>query len=254
MIKRIIDKRVKEKFLMDDVYLNGQARICGWQATLVYISLCRHSSINQESFPSIKLMCQELSIGRNTVLKGIENLEKYNVIQVKKTRSKGGQWLNNTYTLTDKSNWIKHQVPVEDTANHVPVGTPPSPSQGHDQVPVEDTKETHKQGNTYKETHTPEHSSEDIEILIKFFEGINPSSKQFYSRPPQRKACRFLVDTYGFERVKKVIELTLPRTNGLQFFPTITTPIQLQDKWATLESAIKRYQAEHKKLSTSVAF
>ena len=95
MKKRVIDKRVKEKFMMDDLYLNGQARVCGWQATLVYLSLCRHANISQESFPSIKLMAEELDISRPTVIKGLSNLEKYNVIEIKKSRGKSGKWLNN---------------------------------------------------------------------------------------------------------------------------------------------------------------
>ncbi len=100
----------------------------------------------------------------------------------------------------------------------------------------------------------PEQSSEDISFIIKQFESINPSSKNFYGRPPQRKACLFLIETYGFDRVVLVVQKTLPKTNGMQFFPTITTPIQLQDKWSMLESAIKRYQSENKKLKSSVAF
>lgn len=92
----------------------------------------------------------------------------------------------------------------------------------------------------------PETSSGEVAELIKAFEGINPASKQFYSRPPQRKACRELIDAYTFERVRSVIEKTLPRTNGLPFFPTITTPMQLRDKWISLESAVRKYQAEKK--------
>lgn len=111
---------------------------------------------------------------------------------------------------------------------------------------------TSKAGYTHnrKKDNTKERAEQSSEIntLIKSFEIINPASKKFYGIPPQRKACQMLIDIYSFERVKRVIELTLPRTNGLQFFPTITTPLQLQDKWATLESAVKRYQAE--KLST----
>src|SRR3990167_2163616 len=156
MIKRIIDKRIKEKFLMDDAYLNGQARLCGWQATLVYLSLCRHANIDQESFPSIKLMAEELEISRNTVKKGIENLEKYNVISVKKQkRGKLGKWLNNTYILIDKSEWVKiSRGPVEDT-DRGPVVTPPWPSGDFHRGPVEATKETHREGNTYKEVSIP---------------------------------------------------------------------------------------------------
>jgi len=108
--------------------------------------------------------------------------------------------------------------------------------------------------NLTKPNLTPEINSGEIVILIKSFEEINPACKKFYGRPPQRKACESLIKDYGFERVKNVIEKTLPKTNGLQFFPTITTPIQLQDKWVSLESAIRKYQSEHKKLKSNVAF
>lgn len=84
----------------------------------------------------------------------------------------------------------------------------------------------------------PEASSGEIAELIKSFEDINPACKSFYGRPPQREACRNLIASYGFLRVKGVIEKTLPKTNGLPFFPTITTPIQLCDKWAALEAQI----------------
>lgn len=35
-------------------------------------------------------------------------------------------------------------------------------------------------------------------------------------------------------------------TNKLPYFPTITTPIQLRDRWASLESAIYKKQSEQK--------
>ncbi len=108
--KRIIDRRKKEKFMIDDKYLNGQAKVCGWQATLAYISLCRHSSKDQECFPSIELISKELKISRTTVIKGLDMLERFNVIEVKKTRAKDGKWLNNTYILIDKSEWIYEET------------------------------------------------------------------------------------------------------------------------------------------------
>src|SRR3990167_701531 len=42
--------------------------------------------------------------------------------------------------------------------------------------------------------------------LIKSFEKINPAVKRMYGNTTQRKACDDLIETYGFERVKKVIE------------------------------------------------
>lgn len=132
MKRRIIDKRRKEKFQVDDAYLNGMARVCGWQATLVYLCLCRHANTEQEAFPSVKLMKEKLGISRNTVLKGIQNLEAHNVIEIEKMRNKLGKWQNNVYVLIDKSEWV-----------------------GYSQVPHKDTKETHS-----KETHSKDISKE----------------------------------------------------------------------------------------------
>ena len=151
-MRRIIDKRKKEKFLIDDNYLNGQAKICGWQASLVYMSLCRHANKDQESFPSIQLISEELAISRPTVVKGLKNLEKYNVIKIQKKRTKDGRWLNNTYILLDKSQWIKtNQVNDVDTDQ---VNENKNPSQR--ELKPKSTTFTlrkHIEGNTLKETH-----------------------------------------------------------------------------------------------------
>lgn len=156
--RRVIDKRVKEKFQMDDAYLNGMARRCGWQSTLVYMCLCRHSDKEQESFPSIKFMQDKLGVGRNTVIKGIRNLEKFNVVHVGKERTKNGKWQNNVYVLIDKSEWLGYQVPDRDTA--------PCPRQNtaeslieQTQVPHRDTKDTHIK-DTHRRIYSPSASFE----------------------------------------------------------------------------------------------
>lgn len=87
-------------------------------------------------------------------------------------------------------------------------------------------------------------SSQEVSSVIKSFETLNPASKKFYGNKTQREACKLLIESYGLERVIAVIEKTLPKTNGLQFFPVITTPLQLNDKWTALESAVRKYQSE----------
>ena len=99
-----------------------------------------------------------------------------------------------------------------------------------------------------------ETSSSDISLVIKSFESINPASKKFYGNTTQRKSCQMLIDSYGLDRVVNVVENILPKSNTMKFFPVITTPTQLADKWATLESAIHRYQAEKKDIKNKVAF
>jgi phage replication O-like protein O len=99
-----------------------------------------------------------------------------------------------------------------------------------------------------------EHSSQnEIISLIGEFSKLNPSCKRMYGNNTQRQACEDLIENFGLERVLTVIEKTLPKTNNLQFFPTITTPVQLRDKWIMLESAIRRYQSQNQ-TKNKVAF
>ena len=104
---KIRDIRNKEKFQVDDEYLNGFAKICGWKATLAYLSLCRHSNKDQFCFPSNQLMADEHKVSVDSIHLGIKTLEKHNIIQVEKIRDNKGKWLTNSYTLLDKSLWSK---------------------------------------------------------------------------------------------------------------------------------------------------
>ena len=79
--------------------------------------------------------------------------------------------------------------------------------------------------------------------VVKAFEGINHSAKRWYNNRTQRSACDRLIEAHGLERVKEVIAI-LPQTNSMQYVPTITTPLQLDDKWSSLEAALRRKQQE----------
>ena len=75
---------------------------------------------------------------------------------------------------------------------------------------------------------------------------IDPKNKNYYNNKTQREACDFLIVEYGLEEVKNRIVL-LEHTNGLPYFPTITSPVQLRDKWVQLEKAVLRKKGEIKK-------
>lgn len=139
---KIRDLRKKEKFQIDDAYLNGYAKLCGWKGTLVYNSLCRHASKNQYSFPSIDLMAEQHGVSRDTIIDGVKSLQEWKIIQVNKTRNSDGIYKNNGYVLVDKSEWKPKpdQVAVVDME--------PSRCQQPDQVAVVDYKDTH-----IKDTH-----------------------------------------------------------------------------------------------------
>jgi len=91
-----------------------------------------------------------------------------------------------------------------------------------------------------------------IPEVIKLFEDVDPKNKTYYGNTSQRKACEFLIEEYTFEEVKKRISF-LNRSNKQPYFPTITTPCQLRDKWVQLEDAASRTKTQQD-TSNVVAF
>jgi DNA-binding transcriptional regulator YhcF (GntR family) len=82
-----------------------------------------------------------------------------------------------------------------------------------------------------------------IPEVIDSFKDVNPAYRKWFARIPQRDACKRLIESHGLEQVLSVVKL-LEKTNKMQYFPTITTPMQLEDKWAALKIAFERKKGE----------
>ena len=141
------DMRGKDKFYVDDKYLNGWARRCGPFATLVYLSLCRHVDRNQECFPSQILMAEKLAISKNSVIRGLKILESYGIIRIeKRVHEHSKRQLPNVYVLLDKSQWVEtpSRVPHRDSE--------PGAPQSKSRVPPRDCKDTQFKDNISQES------------------------------------------------------------------------------------------------------
>jgi hypothetical protein len=75
--------------------------------------------------------------------------------------------------------------------------------------------------------------------IIKKFEDIDSKNKLNYNKPAQRSACDFLLKEYGLEKVFQVIEI-IKQKRGTPYFPSITTPYELQMKWTKVGEALMR--------------
>lgn len=75
--------------------------------------------------------------------------------------------------------------------------------------------------------------------VLKAFEVVDPKNKTYYGNKTQRGACDFLISEYGLDKVVAVIKI-LPKTNQQPYFPSITTPFELKEKWVKLESSFPR--------------
>ena len=247
------DHRNKAMFRVDDEIVDKYARKIGITALNVYLYLCRHADRNQESFPSQEYLSEKIGVSVRSVQRAISTLQKFNIISVSRNWRTGTQRTNNTYTLLDKSVWMEapdktvvYEAPDILDTKHTTNETISTRHHGY-------TKVTHRKVAHKKVTHlTSEHSSQIPEV-IKLFESVDPKNKLYYGNKTQREAVGFLLDEYGFEEVQRRI-LVLPRVAGLPYFPIITTPVQLRDKWVALETQIQKHLVEKEQKKDIVAF
>lgn len=158
----IRDLRQKEKYQIDDAYLNGYAKLCGIYATGVYNCLCRHADYHtQKCFPSIEIMADKLGISVNSVKRGLANLEEWGIILKERTRHpENAKWINNSYILVDKSMWkLKpSHSPIramDINESHSPVVTEPQPCRDKSHSPIGASKESHVKDTHIKDCASP---------------------------------------------------------------------------------------------------
>jgi DNA-binding transcriptional regulator GbsR (MarR family) len=170
---KVRDLRRKDKYTIDDEYLNGYAKLCGPFGTCAYNSLCRHASKDQECFPSIDLISEQHGIGRSSVLRGIKNLKEWGIILVIKEKDeKTKRQKNNVYILLDKSQWkpkpsITQTLGVDEPSVSQELGaesatdTDPSLPQTQSRVSDTDCKDTH-----VKDTHIKDIAAKAADPVI----------------------------------------------------------------------------------------
>lgn len=95
------DLRHKEKFVLDDAFLNGYGKIVGPPGIAVYVTLCRHVDKNQKCFPSQSLIGEKIDLPRQTVNIWIQVLSYFRIIKIERVGNK----CNNRYLLLDKKYW-----------------------------------------------------------------------------------------------------------------------------------------------------
>ena len=82
--------------------------------------------------------------------------------------------------------------------------------------------------------------------ILKAMEDINPTNKTYYNNTTQRKACDFLLEEYGLEKVLLAIKI-LPTINSKKLYiGQITTPYELKERWAKIRPALEQENNRHK--------
>jgi hypothetical protein len=83
-----------------------------------------------------------------------------------------------------------------------------------------------------------------IPLIIKEMESLDPKNKRFYGNTTQRDACKFLLEEYGFDLVVQVIHAIPSLKAKIAYMPSVTTPVELRDKWVKIKDAVGRERAK----------
>lgn len=80
--------------------------------------------------------------------------------------------------------------------------------------------------------------SQEIGMVIKLFEEVNPSYEKFYSNKTQRSACERLLKKWSLEQIKVVVGI-LPELNASQYAKGKSiTPLQLEENLGYIKAFI----------------
>jgi len=166
-----------------------------------------------------KVLAKQIGVSESSIERMLSLLESEHQIKQQK---------NTKYRLITIVNWKEYQSSEQQKNNK--------------RTTDEQQMNTNKNDNNDKKDILDEQGSSEIPEIIKAFESINSATKKMYGNKTQRNACKELINLYGFERVLKVINETLHITNKIAYFPIIITPLQLWNKWATLESQVYKHK------------
>lgn len=124
------------------------------------------------------------------------------------------------------------------------------------EVNLESASGGHKEDPTNKEpksisTEATSASGKEINEMIDLFKKVNPSYEQLFKRKNQHEALARLSKKHGKDKIIWAINI-LPKTNAMQYAPTITTPIQLEDKLGSLIAFIKKEQGKAEERASRV--
>lgn len=210
----------------------------------VYCQMKRIAGENGVCWTSQKTLAKKCGLSINRLKKSLKYLIEHGwitFIGIKEVQTKGGSQETNQYSIANL--WKRNADFYE--SKGVSSEDIPTAQRGVTSAPKGVSPEDGKE-EPYIKKNKEETSSSEIPLLLKEFESINPAVKRMYGNKTQREACADLIKQYTLQRLQLIIQKTLPKTNGLAYFPTITTPAQLRDKFITLESAIRKHQSETK--------
>lgn len=196
---------------------------------------------------SLSQFCLATGLKKPTVCKAIKKLVVINLITKKGNKTGEIYSLNKDFNtwkpLPKKVTLPKKVITVTQKANK----SLPKKVHTKDIYTKETiTKEiTHGARITIEESPEENNEHQQVVEIIDLFKPVNPAYGRWYANTNQREAIKRMIEIHGMAMIKQVIEI-LPKSNEIPYIPTITTPCQLETKWADLKAALIKEKAKLK--------
>lgn len=112
--------------------------------------------------------------------------------------------------------------------------------------PKRQTAETGTISNIDSESNTEKRNNKkQVDEIISLFKAVNPAYQKFFPRKNQREAVARLLVQWPRPKLDQIIKV-LPQSNAHQYAPTITSPLELEDRMARLRAFIEKQRTNQK--------
>lgn len=182
---------------------------------------------------SVERISHQSKDGIDGVKSAISELEKFGHLIRKPNKNSKGQWAGYDYVLVEKPL-------AENPLTEKPLA---------DNTPTLSNKDNSKIDNSNKEViiENEAFSDKNRKDLIDLFKAVNPNYKILFSRKNQANALERLVKQFGLQEIENIIRF-LPKIINEKYAPTITTPIELENKFGKLLVYINRQKQSQVKI------
>lgn len=197
-------------------------------AKLLYAEISSLTKKTGECFATNKYLAEALGITETAVIDLIRILKQKELIIV--TTRKDGEGTHRTITLQLTSPSIRTPTPVKVSTN------PPVQVNGD---PIIDNNILDYNKDKLNNIAVSKETGKEVNNLIYLFKSVNPSYESLFSMKTQRSAVQRLIKALGLQKLENIIK-TLEQTNKLDYFPVITTPLQLESKVGQLIASVQK--------------
>ena len=184
-------------------------------------------------------VAQDHKESKNTILKTIQELEKYGYLERRRLSSGRIEYFLNYEPVT--KDWSEAKTKVGSDQSWV------RPRVGH----VSNKENTNNKEEESNKDVSPATGGGDIPELIDKFQAVDPNWRRLFGRVNQRSAIERMVKQHGREAIEKIITF-LPQNNADPYAPKVTTPIQLEENMGRMRAHWE--QKKNKKEVSKIIF